>query len=52
MLMDALMSQEARQALRSKLPRVSKRVLPVELTEVENRERKEKERKIVVENGA
>lgn len=47
-IMDALLSQEARQAARSKLPRVSKRVLPVETTEVEGREKK-KER--LGENG-
>lgn len=47
-IMDALMIQEARQAARAKLPRVSKRVLPVELTAVEGREKK-KER--LVENG-
>ncbi len=44
-VMDALMSQESRQAARSKLPalppRVNKRVLPVEVTEVESREKKE-----------
>lgn len=47
-IMDALMSQEARQAARSKLPRVSKRVLPAEVTEVENRGKKEQK----LENGA
>lgn len=41
-IMDALLAQEARQAARSKLPRVSKRVLPTDLTEVETRERKER----------
>lgn len=46
-IMDALMSQEARQSMRSKLPRVSKRVLPTEITEVEGRERKERK----IENG-
>lgn len=50
-IMDALMSQEARQALRAKLPRVSKRVLPTEITEVENRERKERKIENGVENG-
>ena len=49
-IMDALMSQEARQAARSKLPPSgNKRVLPTELTEVEGKEKKLKERKI--ENG-
>lgn len=43
-VMDALLAQEARQAARSKLPRVSKRVLPAEITEVETRG--EKERKL------
>lgn len=46
-VMDALMNQEARQAARSKLPRVSKRVLPTDLTEVEGREKKERK----IENG-
>lgn len=41
-VMDALLSQEARQAARSKLPRLSKRVLPAEITEVETRGKKER----------
>lgn len=41
-IMDALLSQEARQAARSKLPRVSKRVLPAEMTEVEDARAKER----------
>ena len=41
-IIDALLSQEARQAARSKLPRVSKRVLPPELTEVEDARAKER----------
>ncbi|MCJ1469061.1 bifunctional chorismate synthase/riboflavin reductase [NAD(P)H] aro2 [Pseudocyphellaria aurata] len=41
-IMDALLSQEARQAARSKLPRVSKRVLPAEVTEVEDSRAKER----------
>lgn len=41
-IMDALLSQEARQAARSKLPRVSKRVLPAEMTEVEDSRAKER----------
>lgn len=41
-IIDALLSQEARQAARSKLPRVSKRVLPAELTEVEDARAKER----------
>ena len=46
-VMDALLSQEARQAARSKLPRISKRVLPAEVTEVETRGKKERK----MENG-
>ena len=41
-IVDALLSQEARQAARSKLPRVSKRVLPAELTEVEDARAKDR----------
>lgn len=41
-IIDALLSQEARQAARSKLPRVSKRVLPAELTEVEDARAKDR----------
>lgn len=41
-IIDALLSQEARQAARSKLPRVSKRVLPAEMTEVEDARAKER----------
>lgn len=41
-IMDALLSQEARQSARSKLPRVSKRVLPAAMTEVEDARAKER----------
>lgn len=41
-VMDALLAQEARQAARSKLPRIPKRVFPAELTEVEDARTKER----------
>lgn len=41
-LMDALLAQEARQAARARLPRVSKRVFPAEVTEVEGARAKER----------
>lgn len=50
-VMDALLAQEARQAARSRLPRVGKRVLPVEVTEVETREKKERKVELKLENG-
>ncbi len=41
-VMDALLSQEARQAAQRKLPRLPKRALPAELTEVEDARAKER----------
>ncbi|MCJ1473184.1 bifunctional chorismate synthase/riboflavin reductase [NAD(P)H] aro2 [Lambiella insularis] len=46
-LMDALLAQEARQAARSKLPLVSKRVLPAGMTRVEDRGTKERREGVV-----
>jgi chorismate synthase len=48
-VMDALMAQESRQAMRSKLPPLPKRVLPASVTKVENLEAKKEN--IALGNG-